>query len=148
MEARTTSKQGLQKLKTDYQKNLPDKLEKIADQWKEIRETAWSEDRARHFHSLCHSLIGSGETFGYPNVTRLGRIVQQKINAIFDTNRDPDQACLGELDAAVQTWIVDGPVSGSVSASKTVPRGQAVPGADKESESLMIQPLSTCQRPL
>ena len=141
MEARATPNKSLEKLKTEYKKNLPDKLKNIADKWNEIRETGWSEDLARQFRSLCHSLIGTGETFSYPNVTRLGRIVEQRLNAIFDENGDPDQTRLDELDAAVQSWIVDGPVS--VSENKTVQREQTVPDVEKQSDSLVIQPLST-----
>lgn len=55
-----------------YSKNLPDKINHLETQWKELLQN-WDLMRAEDFHREAHSLCGSSGTYGYSELSKVSR---------------------------------------------------------------------------
>lgn len=92
----------LQQLRADYARRLPEKLAQIASQWDYLCAQppgmASYEVLIREFHTLA----GSGTSFGFPEVTRLARQLEQRLKATPDPDSPPAADERAEIDALLK----------------------------------------------
>ncbi len=62
----------LKKLKSDYAKQLPGKMDALILEWKSLQEE-WTQDKITIFHRNVHSLIGTSGTFGFIELSKKAR---------------------------------------------------------------------------
>jgi HPt (histidine-containing phosphotransfer) domain-containing protein len=65
-----------------FARRLPARLQEIEAGWRQVRETAWSEEPVKTFHRLVHSLAGAGTTFGFAAVTEAARALEIRLKAV------------------------------------------------------------------
>ncbi len=73
----------LQQLQADYARRLPQRLARISAQWEALCQPASSgsveyDGLIREFHTLA----GSGASFGFPEVSRLARELEQHLQTL------------------------------------------------------------------
>src|SRR3954470_2488582 len=56
---------------------LPERLAELEAARAAARDAGWTAQPLRHFHRLAHSLVGSGATFGFPEVTEHARPLER-----------------------------------------------------------------------
>jgi len=151
---RSKLSQGLLELKADYRDELPDKLADIAEKWSQISTDGWQEELARPLYNACHHLAGTGETFGYSNITRYARILGTELTRVFDDEGVPTQDRIDEISEAIRHLIVNGPVEDEAhpgddlqstetgDGEKTTDDHQTT-GSEHEQNARRVQPLST-----
>ena len=71
----------LQQLRKNYAGSLEDRLSQIHIETKSLL-TEWSQENAKTLHRLCHSLSGSGATYGYPLLSKAGRQLEELLHTI------------------------------------------------------------------
>ena len=67
---------ALEKLKLirqNYAKDLPNKLKEIEDLFENAKSEGFSEEKLQTLYRLAHNLVGSGETFGFTDVSSAAR---------------------------------------------------------------------------
>jgi len=64
-----------------YSKNLPAKLQSIEKLWQEIQQH-WDLPSFQVFHREVHSLCGSAGTYGYMNLSKFARQMEQYLKAV------------------------------------------------------------------
>ena len=64
--------QRIQQVKAGFLASLPGTVDRITALWKTLRHAEWSRANAQELQSIAHRLAGSGGTFGFPEVTRMG----------------------------------------------------------------------------
>ncbi|RZU47675.1 PleD family two-component response regulator [Fluviicoccus keumensis] len=62
----------IQQVKAGFLASLPETVSRIRDLWNSLRHAEWTDAQARELQIIAHRLAGSGGTFGFPEVTRLG----------------------------------------------------------------------------
>jgi diguanylate cyclase (GGDEF)-like protein len=146
--------EGKQRLRSEYQRNLPDKLADLTEKWAQIRVDGWREELARTIHNVCHHLAGTGKTFGYTNVTKYARIVEMQLVRVFDDDGVPTRDSLNELGIAIDNLLVKGPIEDEESDSnapeaagrrvvENAATSQQQNGSAIEEPARRVQPLST-----
>jgi HPt (histidine-containing phosphotransfer) domain-containing protein len=93
----------LQQLRADYARRLPERLAQISVQWEALCQPASSgsvqyDGLIREFHTLA----GSGASFGFPEVSRLARELEQSLKAIAP-GAPPSPADKAAIDALLDT---------------------------------------------
>jgi diguanylate cyclase (GGDEF)-like protein len=69
-------------LYTYFAQRLPERLREVEDGWRQVQETAWSEEAVKTLHRLAHSLAGAGATFGFLTVTEAARELEKPLKAV------------------------------------------------------------------
>ena len=101
----TESKAGFRSasLRSYFAARLPERLREIEEAWEQTRAAGWTEEEARTFHRLAHSLAGAGATFGFPAVTDAARRLEQRLKPVaLGTAPPPDDAQVSELLAGLR----------------------------------------------
>jgi chemotaxis protein histidine kinase CheA len=81
-----------------FARRLPARLGEIEEGWRQVRETAWSEEPVKTFHRLVHSLAGAGTTFGFAAVTETARALEVRLKAVLrGVEPHPDDAAVENL---------------------------------------------------
>ncbi len=70
------------KLQKDYADQLPEKIESIEHLWGNIQRSDNNEKRLTKFRRLVHKLSGSGETFGFDEITKYARELEEVLDVI------------------------------------------------------------------
>lgn len=81
----------LQALRESYAAGLPDKLDEVESCWQRLDAGEWDTPRAEVLHRLCHSLAGSGSTFGFPEVSEVSRSIEQLVKVWLQERCVPDK---------------------------------------------------------
>ncbi len=90
-------------LRSYFAARLPERLREIEDAWEQARAAGWTEEEARTFHRLAHSLAGAGATFGFPAVTDAARRLEQRLKPVTQgATPPPDDAQVAELLAGLR----------------------------------------------
>jgi diguanylate cyclase (GGDEF)-like protein len=72
----------LDSLALDYAKELPAKIREIEKGWKEISEGEWSSAARDKICLMAHKLAGSGETFGFPDISSSAHLLEQLLKKV------------------------------------------------------------------
>src|SRR5581483_6628291 len=97
----TDFQQALQALKQEYERNLPDKVAEIENQWRTLTDEAWDSEQFKTFIRLAHSLAGSGATYGFPQVSTAARDLERYSKAL-----NGEMRVSPEEEAQIQARIV------------------------------------------
>ncbi len=62
----------IRQVKAGFLAALPETAARIRELWRSLRHDEWSGQAARELQLIAHRLAGSGGTFGFPEVSRLG----------------------------------------------------------------------------
>lgn len=66
-----------EELRRYFAGRLPARLAELEAARAAARDTGWTAEPLRYFHRLAHSLVGSGATFGFPEVTEHARPLER-----------------------------------------------------------------------
>lgn len=75
----------LLRLRKNYTDSLQNRLSEIQAETKNLL-SEWSQESAKTLHRLCHSLAGSGATFGFPEISKAGRQLENLLDTILSTD--------------------------------------------------------------
>lgn len=64
-------------LQRQFLESLPQKAHQLEDLWHHLRYLRWSEQGFKTFQQLAHRLVGSGATFGVPEVSETAQLLEQ-----------------------------------------------------------------------
>ena len=84
-----------------FAERLPERLREVEEGWRQVQETAWSEEAVKTLHRLAHSLAGAGATFGFLGVTEAARDLEKPLKAIV-------QSAAPHPDDSVVEGLLDG----------------------------------------
>ena len=93
----------LEKVRLSYIASLDDKREEIDQHWRKLKEN-WDNETYDNLYLIVHSLAGSAETFGFPELTQRSRSIvdlfKQANSRPFDndTNQEVDTNILELLN--------------------------------------------------
>jgi diguanylate cyclase (GGDEF)-like protein len=114
----------LQLLRDSYAENLPDKLGEISSAWEKLDTAGWDSDRSELLHRLTHSMAGSAPTFGFPELGRRARKIEQVLKHWRESKLVPNDAERAEvtllLDELRQAAAVTASTQSYAVASETV----------------------------
>jgi DNA-binding response OmpR family regulator/EAL domain-containing protein (putative c-di-GMP-specific phosphodiesterase class I) len=68
---------NVQHLQRQFLESLPQKAHQLEDLWRHLRYLRWSEQGFKTFQQLAHRLVGSGATFGIPEVSQTAQLLDQ-----------------------------------------------------------------------
>jgi diguanylate cyclase (GGDEF)-like protein len=71
----------LAKLKAEYNAQLPEKIATIASDW-QLLHHAWHAERAANLHRNIHSLIGTSGTFGFTDISKTARLLEEQLKPL------------------------------------------------------------------
>ncbi len=94
----------LRVLREGYAAKLPDKLAGIEAHWHIVRDTPpdeWPDDALAALHRSVHSLVGSGATFGFPDLSFHARRAEAEIKPLVEMGAAPDAAQTQLINAAL-----------------------------------------------
>lgn len=89
----------LEKLKGEYKAQLPDKIATIAKDW-EILSSSWQPELMVTLHRNIHSLIGTSGTFGFNDISKTARELEDRIKPLL-AQKDETYSAEIELSTAV-----------------------------------------------
>ncbi len=120
-----------------FAERLPERLREVEEGWRQVRETAWSEEAVKTFHRLAHSLAGAGATFGFLTVTEAARDLEKPLKAIVQSAapRPDDSVVEGLLDGLRRAARPAGSTPQAVPEQPTAvagPHVEATPGGEPE----------------
>lgn len=96
-------------LSDTYAAQLPEKLKQLEQVLSRVSHTAWDEQGFQTFAGLVHSLIGSGETFGFSSLSKVARnletYLRQLAQAKTAMNKDQRNNILGSIRELHQAAI-------------------------------------------
>lgn len=101
-------------LQERYAANLPRKMETITEQWLLACTSTEAQQHRAIMASECHTLAGSGTSFGYPEITRLARQIEELMTSIANQPlsqpmKDEIEGLLFKLSQAVPTPDIETP---------------------------------------
>jgi HPt (histidine-containing phosphotransfer) domain-containing protein len=79
MTASTDIQAQLQAIRQAYCASLPEKLARIELLWRQLQQDQANKTHSEEFYRLLHSIAGSAETFGLPELTRTARAILQQL---------------------------------------------------------------------
>lgn len=68
---------NIQDLQQQFLASLPQKAHQLEDLWHHLRYLRWSEQGFKTFQQLAHRLVGSGTSFGMPEVSHTAQLLNQ-----------------------------------------------------------------------
>jgi len=122
-----------------FAERLPERLREVEEGWRQVRETAWSEESVKTLHRLAHSLAGAGATFGFLTVTEAARELEKPLKAIV-------QNAAPHPDDSVVEGLLDGlrraarPADSAPQAAPHPPEASASEKAEKASPAAGVEP--------
>lgn len=88
----------LRVLREDYVKNLSSKVDEIENLWLDLAKDQWAQDNIATLHRFTHSLIGSGSTFGFTDVSNAARTLDTQLKSLLDLTDVPDAVVQSEVE--------------------------------------------------
>lgn len=80
---------------------IPQFVNEINTRWQNLRHTGWDARTARQLQLVVHRLAGSGTTFGFPDVTRIGQTLDTALNESLEITGDLPPERLQYLERGV-----------------------------------------------
>lgn len=91
----------LQALRDSYAAQLPAKIGEIRMLWEKLCRIPAPED-LKTLHRLVHSLTGSGDTFGYAELSDAARVMEACLKEMQEHNTSLDTPCCDRVNAYLQ----------------------------------------------
>jgi len=113
-------------LQRQFLESLPQKAHQLEDLWRRLRYLRWSEPGFKTFQQLVHRLVGSGTTFGLPEVSHTAQLLEQYLI---------DYNALGQPIGGIEFEMIDQMVS---ALGKTLANAR-LPSTDND----IVEPEST-----
>ncbi|MFP4611254.1 MAG: Hpt domain-containing protein, partial [Thiohalophilus sp.] len=79
----------LKQLHNNYARQLPAKIETIQHGWQALADNMTA-DGLQQLMRQCHTLAGTGASYGFPQVTEHCRAIEQLLRAVIEQERSPD----------------------------------------------------------
>lgn len=96
--------QRLAELQEAFRQQLPGKIGEIQRGWQKL-SSDWSAEPLSQLHRMCHSLAGSGGTFGAHEIGQAARTLEQQLKALAAEGGGPDTAAHQQLDELVNALV-------------------------------------------
>ncbi|GGY65199.1 hypothetical protein GCM10011613_06320 [Cellvibrio zantedeschiae] len=93
---------NVQHLQRQFLESLPQKAHQLEDLWRHLRYLRWSEQGFKTFQQLAHRLVGSGATFGIPEISQTAQLLDQYLQ---------DYQELGQPMGGIEFEMIDQMVS-------------------------------------
>lgn len=77
----------LEKLKSEYKTQLPKKISVIKHDWQELNNT-WRGEAIVQLHRNVHSLIGTSGTFGFNDISKTARTLEEQLKPLLDKKNE------------------------------------------------------------
>lgn len=87
----------LARVRESYINSLSDKITQINKLWLALSKK-WDKENYDELHLLVHSMAGSAETFGFPELTAIARQAVNKLRKLNTTQDDENKQILVELN--------------------------------------------------
>ncbi len=100
----------LAELRHSYLQELPSKLAVIGKLWLQLCDT-WEPELAKKLHHACHTLAGSGATFGLPDLSRSARAMEHFLKNLNDKGRVPTPPEYSQMQESCDA-LLNGGLSG------------------------------------
>ncbi len=81
-------------ISTSYRATLPEKLRQIETAWRYLQDQGWDETRYAQLYHLLHSMAGSAETMGLPELTRSARTLLELVKVWSTIRLQPNSSRL------------------------------------------------------
>ena len=94
--------QRIKKLQQDYFKSLPAKIESISELRHQADQENWQGEHTRSLHHACHSLGGSGATFGANEISELALAIENTVVSFLDETRPPTEDEIKSIDGLIE----------------------------------------------
>jgi diguanylate cyclase (GGDEF)-like protein len=92
-----------QALRENYVAGLNEKLAQIEDLWKDLAREQWEQERVETLHRYAHSLIGSGSTFGFHEISSAARALDNELKALLEKQALPDKTACENIATKLAT---------------------------------------------
>lgn len=102
--SRPAVQERIRALKISYFEQLPEKVGMITSLWKYLTEENWSADKHEQFYREVHSLAGSGETFGFKQLSTHARQLEKFFSNTNETAQ-PTPDTIDQLSALVNALV-------------------------------------------
>ncbi|HOY21612.1 MAG TPA: diguanylate cyclase [Cellvibrio sp.] len=123
----------LEKLKSEYKAQLPEKIAAIKSDWQLLNST-WQNERIVQLHRNVHSLIGTSGTFGFNDVSKTARTLEEQLKPLL-THKTEDYKINAELYEAA-THIINNIVNLiSPPVAEPSPNSESMYFSDSDSDS-------------
>lgn len=76
----------MEAIRQSYCAALPEKLARIEHLWQSLQRNTGDNTSYEEFYRLLHSMAGSAETFGLPDLTKAARRIVQQLKQTQQTN--------------------------------------------------------------
>jgi HPt (histidine-containing phosphotransfer) domain-containing protein len=88
---------AVEELRRYFAGRLPERLAELEAARAAARDAGWTAEPLRHFHRLAHSLVGSGTTFGYPEVTEQARPLERLLKRCLEDREGMEDERVEEM---------------------------------------------------
>ena len=99
--------QQLARLRRDYLATLPGHARTLAEAWRMLCHVRWDEAALTRLQKEAHYLAGSGGTFGFDQLTELGRALAQALEQISADSNRVTAARRKSLEQAVNATVAE-----------------------------------------
>lgn len=93
---------GLEQLRSDYRRSLPQQLTRICALWQQALEGENPAEALAALERCAHSLAGSGGTFGYPDMGDAAREVELAVSPLLQTACGLTAAAMAGVSGAIE----------------------------------------------
>lgn len=93
----------LEKLKGEYKSQLPEKINQIAKDWHALN-ASWQHELMITLHRNVHTLIGTSGTFGFNNISKTARELEEHLKPLL-TEKDEHFTAATELVTQVEALL-------------------------------------------
>lgn len=93
----------LEKLRSEYQTQLPSKLNAITEDWLKLAER-WQPEALVQLHRNVHSMIGTSGTFGFTDISKAARALEALLKPLLvesNQNFKPDAHLVQSIEASI-----------------------------------------------
>ena len=95
-------KRHFEKVSADYRRRLPQKLAELDDLWNNVMTGALPPERIVHLQHELHTLAGTAETLGVPDVTSAARAAESFLDSFVTRNETPGPAAEADFKQLLQ----------------------------------------------
>jgi len=93
--------QSLAKLRAEYARKLPGKINTIVELWRKLTEFSWNDDAFNVMYRLLHGLSGSGKVFGYESLSQQSRNIEQYLLTLMKQKQSPSEKERSTIDRLI-----------------------------------------------
>ncbi len=99
----TAIERELAELQDQYILNLPKKITRLKDLWQKLIHYSWSDDAFGLLQRISHSLAGSGKTFGFEQLSKDARKLDDYLLQIVNKKKRPSADERTHIEALIAT---------------------------------------------